>query len=453
MNILIVSHYPIYPFENGASIAQFGIIEYLSKHCDISISLLLPQSKIPTDEELTELKKLLPNVKIYSVENKSISNKKISRSKIDSKLFHLILILKRKIKSFFKALYKNITGNRNDLDSKIAIFSPEEEFARQFSSLRYYVYSQEYVEKIEEIILQDEIDIVQLEFIETLSLVAAIPSNIKKIFIQHDSEISRIKSHINAKKINSCYADYILNFYDCIESSLLKKVDSIITFSNYDNLIMKHALGDKSNQIGCFVSPYAIPDREFKEVDLKDFSKPNKLIFVGPESHFPNQDAVEWFLTETAEEIFYKFGLELHVVGKWSQNTINKYKKHPSKVKFLGFVEDLYEVTKDSISIVPVRIGGGLRTKIMLFMAQLTPVICTQFALEGIKAKHLESVMIAENKESFCWAVEYLLADLERTFLICKNAQKLIREQYSQYVVSEQRYSIYQNMLSSVIDD
>jgi glycosyltransferase involved in cell wall biosynthesis len=441
MNILIVSYYPIYPFENGASIAQFGITEYLSKQCNIS--LLLPEWKALTDQEFAELQKLLPHVKIYTVNQQSISNSQLSRSDISSKLFDLIGGFKSKLKLFVKNVYKKKSDAKY---INLATVSPEEEFAKEFSSSRYYIHSPKYVAKINEIILQDKIDIVQLEFIETLSLATTIQSNVKKIFIQHDSEISRIKSYISSKLNNSFYAEYVLNFYKCIETSLLEKVDCIVSFNNYDNSILKDALGDKNNLIKLFVSPYAIPDREFKIIDKTNFSKPRKLIFVGTEFHLPNKDAVEWFLEETAEEIYHKFGLELHVAGKWNKNTVIKYQNHPSRVKFLGFVEDLYEIAKDSISIVPVRIGGGLRTKIMMAMAQGIPVICTKFALEGIAAKHLENVMIAEDKDSFCWATEYLLADLERTSLMCQNAQNIIRETYSQSIVSEQRYRIYQSV-------
>ena len=210
---------------------------------------------------------------------------------------------------------------------------------------------------------------------------------------------------------------------------------------------MQNALRYKNNQIQFLVSPFPILEREFKEIDREKFGKPNKLIFVGGEHHYPNKDAVEWFLEETAVEVFRKFGLRLYVVGKWSQDTIKKYKDHPSQVQFVGFIEDLYEFSKDSISIAPVRIGGGLRTKILLAMAQGIPVISTNFALEGINAKHLESVMVADKTDSFCLAIEYLLADLKRTFMICHNAQNLLRQEYSQSVVSELRYNFCQSLL------
>ena len=80
-------------------------------------------------------------------------------------------------------------------------------------------------------------------------------------------------------------------------------------------------------------------------------------------------------------------------------------------------------------------------------MAQGMPVITHSQSLIGNSAKHMESVMIADDTASFCFAVEYLLADLDRTFILCKKAQELMRTSYSQSFVAETRFHIYEKLL------
>lgn len=440
MNILIVSYYQIYPFEIGASIAQFGMIEYLSNLCNII--LLLPENNTLTDNQLAELQKLLPKVKIYVLDSKN----DLSYNKILSlifKLYNFVHIFKSKVKNKIKKisfLHKNNKIN----------YSAEQEFLDIYYSYNLFpLRNSKYIYKINEIIIKEKIDIVQLEFVENLNLVSSIPQNVKKVFVQHECLFYRIKSHINAKKINFLLSQYVLNFYKNIELSLLSDFDGILSFNNLENLFLESSLKPINPNIEFCVSPYPVLEKDFQKLDRKLFRKPNKLIFVGGDQHLPNKDAVEWFISEAAVEIFQKFGLKLYVVGKWQPEIVKKYKNHPSGVEFVGFIEDLYEFSKNSISIAPIRIGGGLKTKIMLAMAQGIPVICTKFALEGIHANHLESVMIAEDKDSFSFAVEYLITDLERTFLICQNAQNLMRQNYSQGVVSEIRYNFYKNILKS----
>jgi len=55
--------------------------------------------------------------------------------------------------------------------------------------------------------------------------------------------------------------------------------------------------------------------------------------------------------------------------------------------------------------------------------------------------------MVADDIASFCFAVEYLLADLDRTFNLCKSAQELMRTSYSQSFVAEKRFHIYEKLL------
>ena len=99
-----------------------------------------------------------------------------------------------------------------------------------------------------------------------------------------------------------------------------------------------NAQGEKVEVV---LTPYPVLDKDFIELDRDKFSRPDKLLFVGTQYHFPNKDGIEWFLEEIAPTIFKKFGLRLHVVGSWSQETKQRYKDHPSQVIFTGFVDDL----------------------------------------------------------------------------------------------------------------
>ncbi|GAB1539859.1 glycosyltransferase family 4 protein [Scytonema sp. NUACC21] len=447
MNILIITFHQIYPLETGASISQFGMIEYLSNLCNIS--LLIPEDSTITEQQFTELKQLLPKVKVYALDSQiQVKKKNIALTILN--FIHISLWkAKMKVKAFLKYLFKvtnlyKSIGLRDNFEGSIW----EVDFFDMYSSWNpFYAHSNQYVEKLNEIILQDKIELVQLEYVDNLNLVSVIPPHIKKVFVEHECIFLRIKSHREARKIHSPYADYLINFYKSIEISLLEKVDAVLTFNNLEHEILKSASEEKNQKNQFFISPFPILDRDFQEIDREKFILPNKLIFVGAEHHYPNKEAVKWFLEETAVEVFRRFGLRLYVVGKWRPDTVRKYKNHPSQVQFTGFIEDIYEFSKGSISIAPVRIGGGLKTKIMLAMAQGIPVITTSFAIQGINAKHLESVMIADETDSFCWALEYLLADLNRTFMICKNAQNIIRQSCSQSVTCDLRYSIYQKLL------
>ncbi|PSN16419.1 hypothetical protein C7293_02620 [filamentous cyanobacterium CCT1] len=436
MNVLIVSDFQVYPPINGAGIAQFGILEPLSKQCNISV--LFHQHFTPSDKELDELRQLLPDVKFYTLNG---SDKKSSSKTLLNSLKKSVNVLKKlatDTKSFVKnSFIDNKFESRNDFDGNLV----------KFHTFLYPPNSKQKIDKILEIIHNDDIDIIQLDFESNLNIVSLIPHHVKKVYGCYDCQFYRVDSFIKAKLTQSEYASYIRDYVKTLEISFLRQYDVVIANTEPETAVVGHALTAQGERSKVVLAPYPVLDKDFIELDRDKFKRPDKLLFVGTEYHFPNKDGVNWFLEEIAPTIFEKFGLRLHVVGSWSQETKQRYKDHPSQVIFTGFVDDLSSLIKSSIYISPMRLCGGLRAKILTAMAQGMPVIAHSQSLIGNSAKHMESVMVADDTASFCFAAEYLLADLDRTFNLCKNAQELMRTRYSQAFVAEKRFHIYKKLL------
>ncbi|HIK18199.1 MAG TPA: glycosyltransferase family 4 protein [Leptolyngbyaceae cyanobacterium M33_DOE_097] len=436
MNVLIVSDFQVYPPINGAGIAQFGVLEPLSKKCNISV--LFHQHFTPSEKELGELRHLLPNIKFYTLGD---SVKKTQSKKLFNTLKGSINTLKKlalHAKDFVKnSFIDNSFESGKDFDGNLV----------KFHTFLYPPNSKKKIDKVLEIIKNDEIDIIQLDFESNLNLVSLIPDNIKKVYGCYDCQFYRVDSFIEAGLTQSEYARYVREYIKTLEISFLRQYDVVIANTEPEAAALDNALNAQGEKDKVVLAPYPVLDKDFIELNRNQFYRPDKLLFVGTEYHFPNKDGVNWFLEEIAPTIFKKFGLRLHVVGSWSQETKQRYKDHPSQVVFTGFVDDLSSLIKSSIYISPMRLCGGLRAKILTAMAQGMPVIAHPQSLIGNSAKHMESVMIADDVSSFCFAVDYLLADLERTFTLCKNAQELMRTSYSQSFAAEKRFHIYEKLL------
>lgn len=436
MNVLIVSDFQVYPPINGAGIAQFGVLEPLSKQCNISV--LLHQHFTPSDEELNELRQLLPNIKFYTLND---SVKKSSSTTLFNILKKSVNALKKPIantKGFVKNTFiDNSLESEKDFDGNLV----------KFHTFLYPPNSKRKIDRILEIIHKDDIDIIQLDFESNLNIVSLIPDHIKKVYGCYDCQFYRVDSFIKAKLTQTEYASYIRDYIRTLEISFLRQYDVVIANTEAEASVLDNALTAQGEGAKVVLSPYPVLDKDFIELDRGKFSRPDKLLFVGTEYHFPNKDGINWFLEEIAPTIFKKFGLRLHVVGSWSQETKQRYKDHPSQVVFTGFVDDLSSLIESSIYISPMRLCGGLRAKILTAMAQGMPVIAHSQSLIGNSAKHMESVMVADDMDSFCFAVEYLLADLDRTFTLCQKAQELMRTSYSQSFVAEKRFHIYEKLL------
>ena len=242
--------------------------------------------------------------------------------------------------------------------------------------------------------------------------------------------------------IHSCgrpFAAYITNYIKTKEIAFLQLFDSIITFSNED----AKKLTDQGLK-NIFVSPFAIAIENFKVIE--GIFELKKLIFLGPELHVANKDGLTWYAENISERVFQTYNLNTYVIGNWSDAFVKSLEKYPS-IKFLGYVKDINEITKDSAMIVPLRIGSGIRTKVMEAFASGIPVISTSIGIEGIEANCNEHFYLANNEDSFLQAIQSILFD-NKTDIIIKNASTLSKEKFSIKSVYENRMIIYNKICS-----
>jgi glycosyltransferase involved in cell wall biosynthesis len=100
-------------------------------------------------------------------------------------------------------------------------------------------------------------------------------------------------------------------------------------------------------------------------------------------------------------------------------------------VTLTGFVDDVRPLIASAwVSLVPIRVGGGTRLKILEAMALGTPVVTTSKGAEGLDAKHGEHLLIANSPEAFAEAVIRLLQEPGLRQRLADKAYQLVQERY-----------------------
>ena len=90
-----------------------------------------------------------------------------------------------------------------------------------------------------------------------------------------------------------------------------------------------------------------------------------------------------------------------------------------------------------SVSIVPLRIGGGTRLKIYESMAARTPVVSTTIGAEGLDIHPPRDILIADEPEPFAAACLDLLANEERRSAVAAEAWRLVSGSFSWEKIAE----------------
>lgn len=145
-----------------------------------------------------------------------------------------------------------------------------------------------------------------------------------------------------------------------------------------------------------------------------NFGKPKAgtLIYTGALSYGANFDAVNFFLQDIwplilAQNPQTKFS----ITGKLKGIPLDQLPQSPN-VTFTGYLPDVRPAIAQSwLNIVPLRIGGGTRLKILESLALQTPVVATQKGAEGLELCPDKDILIADQPEAFAEAVTRLLSD------------------------------------------
>ena len=160
--------------------------------------------------------------------------------------------------------------------------------------------------------------------------------------------------------------------------------------------------------------------------------EPNSLIYNGALTFSANFDAMQWFLQDIYPRIKTEIpAVRLRITGGGAGVDLNALALDQSVI-LTGYVPDVRPVVaKSSICIIPIRIGGGQRLKILEAMALGTPVVSTSKGMEGLAINPGEHALIADESASFASSVVQLLRNAEQRKEIAKNARLLMEEKHT----------------------
>jgi len=153
------------------------------------------------------------------------------------------------------------------------------------------------------------------------------------------------------------------------------------------------------------------------------------MVFAGSLSYEPNHCAMRWFLTDIYPSIRAEVpDATITITGDPGARPVPT----GPGVTYTGVVPDVQRViASSSVSVVPVRSGGGTRLKILESFALRTPVVSTSKGAEGLDVRTGEHLLIADTPGEFARAVIRLLLDPEHARGLAENGFRLVRERYS----------------------
>ena len=113
---------------------------------------------------------------------------------------------------------------------------------------------------------------------------------------------------------------------------------------------------------------------------------------------------------------------------------------------FTGYVDDLKAFLNGKISVVPVRIGSGMRIKILDAIHSMSPFITTAKGVEGQDFRDREECLICESAEDFASAMISLATDADLQKRLAAGALDKLGALYDKETLLKKRALVYEEL-------
>lgn len=178
------------------------------------------------------------------------------------------------------------------------------------------------------------------------------------------------------------------------------------------------------------------------------------VVWAGGMNMFANRDAVTYFV----ERIWPRICRErpdvvFHVIGQDAPPQLTEFAARDSRLKVHGFVEDVRSfIQQASVYVVPIRVGGGTRLKVLDALALGKPIVSTSIGCEGIDVTDGLNIRVADDPGDFAAAVVDLLSDTKQRRTLGSAARSLAESRYAWGPITDTLVGAYRHAIGTHTD-
>jgi glycosyltransferase involved in cell wall biosynthesis len=323
-----------------------------------------------------------------------------------------------------------------------------EAFKNLFSDESYHVkrfISQQFKDRLAEVLDKEKFDIVQLEMIYMAPYIDTIRAHSDAVIVLRAHNVEHLIWNRIAKKTvffaKRWYINHLVRTLKKYEMSVLDRVDGIAAITPNDALFFRRVTATPVIDL-----PFGVNINKFHPVF--EVGDAPTFYHIGSMDWMPNQEGIKWLLNNVWSDVLKRVpDAKLYLAGrnmpKWLTGTKKK------NVIVVGEVPDAHEfVNGNNVAIVPLFSGSGMRIKILESMALGKTVITTTVGAEGIQYSEMDDIIIADNEPKMIENICRLYKHPEEAEAIGLNARRLIEEIYDNKKIIN-RLGIFYNELTT----
>ena len=335
--------------------------------------------------------------------------------------------------------YFSLWPKRSDIH-KYGAFLLGAFYSRPFSVLAHH--SPALTRKMKEIVENEDIDLIHFDTIG-LARFHKEYNDIPSVLTHHNIESQLMERRAKYEK------NLFARKYVSWQAGRLKRYESQQSPLFDANVVMSEADRDSLRDIAPMARSEIVPNG----VDTDYFQdsgcgSEQALVFTGGMNMFANADAMTFFLSDVWPEIKKAFPkTRFYLIGQDPPREICRMSEVDPQIIVTGFVDDVRPfVRKSAVYVVPIRVGGGTRLKVLDAMAQGKAVVSTSIGSEGISVSDGKNVLIADTREELAASVIDLLRDEKKRERLGSEARQFVVENYSWTEIGNTLQDVYEDV-------
>jgi glycosyltransferase involved in cell wall biosynthesis len=287
-------------------------------------------------------------------------------------------------------------------------------------------------------------DVVQVEFMQMAAFEYRRVGPRPPVFVldEHNVEYDLLKRTAGASKEPARLLYNALNWRKLAreERAAWKRFDGIAFTSERDVEFAKRECPDARTAV--------VPNG----VDIDAFSpstspvEPGTMLFFGAINYFPNEDGVVHFVDDILPLVQSTHpSSRFMVLGPGAREPV--LSRARAGVDILGMVDDVGPyIERAEVIVVPLRVGGGTRLKIVEALAKGKAVISTSIGAEGLDVTHDKDILLADTKEDFARQIGRVLGDPDLRARLGKAGRELAERRYAWRTIASGLESFYSEL-------
>jgi glycosyltransferase involved in cell wall biosynthesis len=297
-------------------------------------------------------------------------------------------------------------------------------------------------EEIAGLLRQEAFDSVQIEgvhLVEYVALIREVSPRTRIVADWHniESEIMWRYAETARNPLRKLMARRTAPLIERAEVRLLRSCDAHTVVSDRDRekLLLRCPEADVT------LVPNGVDVAYYNVITARE--NPREILFVGSMDYHANVEAVTWFVSKVWPLVKASSpDLVFRIVGRDPTPEVRALAA--PDVLVTGTVDDIRPFyAKAAATVVPLRVGGGTRLKILESMAANVPVVATRLGAEGIDYCDGINILLADTPAGIADGLRRVVTDNVLSGRLVSEGHALVSRLYDWSIVGEQLYWVH----------